>query len=185
LNARVVLPVRAAYGAVVLRHFGIGDAARVAELCGDPLVATMTAAIPHPYTAAMAEEWIGGKDDEAGLHYTYAVLRRADEALVGAVGLRPNPAAEDMLGYWIGRPYWGRGYATDAATATLAFAFTLLNVESVHARHLERNPASGRVLAKCGMRELRRESSPHRGGPPEPFRIWSVERAAWLAWMDR
>lgn len=181
----MLLPIRASYASVLLRRFRGEDASPVAALCGDPAVATMTAAIPHPYTCAMAAEWIADQQRDPAPEHTYAILRRADETLIGAVGLRPVETEGDMLGYWIGRPYWGRGHATDAATAVLAFAFTLLNLDAVHARHLERNPASGRVLQKCGMHEVRREDSPHRGGPPEPFRFWTIDRDAWFAWMDR
>ena len=92
---------------------------------------------------------------------------------------RARADAGDSLGYWIGRPYWGHGYATAAARAIIALAFSRLDIDVLTAIHLVRNPASGRVLAKCGMSELRREMRPHRDGTPEEFRVWMIDRDAW------
>ncbi len=176
-----MLPVRVACQGLVLRPFRLDDAPRVALLCGEREVADMTSVIPHPYTEAMAREWITAQQGANAGEYTYAVTRRDDAALVGALGLRPDPAATDMVGYWIGKPYWGLGHATVALSAGLALAFGCLDVEVVHATHLSRNPASGRVMAKCGMRELRRESRAHRGGAAEPFCVRAITREEWEA----
>jgi RimJ/RimL family protein N-acetyltransferase len=179
-----VLPVRIAFGSVVLRHFAPDDAPRVAELCAAREVAEMTSLVPHPYTEAMAREWIAAQDDDATEH-TYAVLRRTDEVLVGAFGLRPHPRSADMIGYWIGVPYWGRGYATAALATGLALAFTRLELELVQATHLVRNPASGRVMEKCGMHEVDRQMRSHRGGPPEPVLVRALAREPWQARIER
>jgi RimJ/RimL family protein N-acetyltransferase len=78
----------------------------------------------------------------------------ADGALVGAVGLalKPEHAAAE-LGYWIAVPEWGKGYATEAAAALCGHAFATLGIHRIQARHLLRNPASGRVMQKLGMRQ--------------------------------
>ena len=55
------------------------------------------------------------------------------------------------LGYWVGRTYWGQGICTEAAAAVVKFAFEDLALHKVHAHHMTRNPASGRVLQKVGM----------------------------------
>jgi len=177
----VSLPVRITSHPVVLRTLARSDAQRVTELCGDWAVAQLTALIPHPYLSAMAEAWIAEciKADAAGATRTYAITRAGDGLLVGAVGLTRSAEAIDSLGYWVGRPYWGLGYATAAARAVIALAFSHLDIEALHAIHLARNPASGRVMAKCGMSELRRETNPHRGGPAEEFLVWSIGRDAW------
>ena len=182
-----MLPVRVSCGSIVLRPFTLADAPRVTELCADAAIAEMTGAIPHPYTHAMAEEWIAALPHPTTLatDYDYAVVRREDDVLIGAVGLDARPEATDNLGYWIGRPYWGRGHATDAATAMIALGFSCLDLIEMHASHLERNPASGRVMAKCGMREMRREVRAHRAGEPERFCLWSIDRDEWRAWIER
>ena len=175
------MPERIASHPVVLRTFLPADAPRVVELCGDWEVAGMTALIPHPYLPGMAESFIAAcrEADAAGEPRTFAITRAGDGLLVGAIGLAAPSHDGDSFGYWVGRPYWGNGYATAAARAVIALAFSRLGLDALHAVHLARNPASGRVLAKCGMAEVGREMRPHRGGPPEEFRVWSIDREAW------
>jgi RimJ/RimL family protein N-acetyltransferase len=101
-----------------------------------------------------------------------------DGLLVGAIGMSASPGAVDSFGYWIGRPFWRMGYATAAGRAIVAMAFARLDRDELHATHLTRNPASGRVMEKCGMTLVRRESKPHRGGPAEVC-VWSITRERW------
>ena len=173
-------PERIASFPVVLRTFAPADAPRVAELCGDWEVARMTALIPHPYSVQMAESFIAACREacDNARAPAYAVTRAEDGILVGAIAITTTPDAGDSLGYWIGRPHWGNGYATAAARAMLALAFSHLGVDTMTAVHLVRNPASGRVLAKCGMSRVRREMRPHRGDVEE-FSVWRVDADAW------
>jgi ribosomal-protein-alanine N-acetyltransferase len=139
---------------LLLRPFRLDDAPDVKRLAGAREVATTTLRIPHPYPDGAAEMWIGGHQAgfERGESVDFAVVRREDGALVGAVGLelrREHDRAE--LGYWIGVPFWNRGYATEAASAVLAYAFESLELNRVFACHFANNPASGRVLQKIGM----------------------------------
>jgi RimJ/RimL family protein N-acetyltransferase len=118
-------------------------------------IADTTLTIPHPYPDGAAEAWIAtlGPGWEAGKSVTYAVVEAARGALVGAVGLALTPAhAAAELGYWVAVPAWGRGYATEAAGALCEYAFAALGVHRIQARHFVRNPASGRVMQKLGMR---------------------------------
>ena len=143
-------------------------------------MAETTALIPHPYPDGAAEQWIAGlaQSWSAGKEYTYAI--EADSALVGVVSLRPVAGEQENLGYWIGRPYWGRGYATAAASAVIALAFSCLEVDSLTASHLSRNAASARVLEKCGMRLLRTGTRGHRGAQ-EAFCVCGISREEWEA----
>ena len=89
----------------------------------------------------------------AGVGATFAVVERASGALVGACGIRITPRfAHAEMGYWIAEHAWGRGYATEAARVVLGYAFGPLGLHRVFAHHLARNPSSGRVLQKVGMR---------------------------------
>jgi len=175
-----LLPERVLAFPVVLRPFVPGDAPRVQLLAGERAVAETTALIPHPYPEGAAAAWIAAQteDRNAGNEYTYAITLAADGLLVGAIGLRSVAAEHEHFGYWIGRPYWGCGYATAAARAVIALAFSMLDLESVTAAHLARNPASGRVLEKCGLKMLRTEQRAHRGGS-ESFCVRALTRAAW------
>jgi RimJ/RimL family protein N-acetyltransferase len=80
------------------------------------------------------------------------VLRRSNE-LIGAIGLRVEAQhARAELGYWVGLRYWGQGYCTEAGYAVLDYGFNTLGLARIHASHFTRNPASGRVMQKLGMR---------------------------------
>ncbi|HET9947544.1 MAG TPA: GNAT family N-acetyltransferase [Longimicrobiales bacterium] len=138
---------------LVLRPCVPGDASDVRRLAGDPGVSDTTLNIPHPYEEGMAEAWIATHEPEwlARGHVTLAVTE-PEVGLVGAIGLRVNAKhRRGELGYWIGVPYWGRGYATEAAAALVGFGFDALELNRIQARHMTRNPASGRVLEKIGM----------------------------------
>jgi RimJ/RimL family protein N-acetyltransferase len=139
---------------LVLRPFVLADAPVVQRLAGDESVASSTLNIPHPYEDGMAERWIEKQagEWEAGASLVLAVTTHAD-GLVGAVGLDLTPAHRRAeLGYWIGVPFWNRGYATEASAALIAHGFEELGLNRVMARHITRNPASGRVMKKLGMR---------------------------------
>jgi len=175
-----LLPERVSSHPVLLRPFTPADAARVEELAADAEVAETTASIPHPYPHGAAQAWIASHDSDRGLgtHYTYAIGSADGATLIGAIGLRPLADEHDNIGYWIGRPYWCRGYATAATMAVTALAFGYLDCETLAASHLARNPASGRVLEKCGFTLLRTVMREHRG-KVEAFRVWGVTRDAW------
>jgi RimJ/RimL family protein N-acetyltransferase len=163
-----------------LRPFTLDDAARVTLLAGDREIAANTASIPHPYEEHMAGEWIGSHRTrfEIGEGVVFAVTLRSTEELVGTVGLEiraEHKRAE--LGYWVGRPYWGQGYCTEAAAAVLKYAFEVLGLERVYAMHFKRNPASGRVMQKVGMRhegELRRHFQ--KWNEPQDVEIYGILR---------
>lgn len=131
------------------------DAARISDLAGDRAVALNTESIPHPYTEEEARTWIEAVREEIsdGEAAVFAVRLRDEEELVGVVGLHPEPEHERaMLGYWVGRPYWHNGYATEAARETIRWGFEALGIGRVYARCFGRNRASRRVLEKLGMR---------------------------------
>jgi RimJ/RimL family protein N-acetyltransferase len=140
---------------LLLRPFALADAPAVTALVSVREIASTTVSIPHPYNEAMAEAWIGthSAGRARGDQYTFAITVPEGDELVGAVGLavnQQNRRAE--LGYWTGLPYWGRGYGTEAAAAILRFGFETLGLHRIFAHHMTRNPASGRIMEKIGMR---------------------------------
>ena len=139
---------------LTLRPFRLSDAAEVQRLAGDRAIADTTLAVPHPYEDGVAESWIEthARKYASGELATFAVSLRSDESLIGAVGITISPEFHrGDLGYWIGCPYWNRGYCTEASIRIVEFAFSTLNLHRVTAYHLARNPASGRVMEKIGM----------------------------------
>jgi [ribosomal protein S5]-alanine N-acetyltransferase len=101
----------------------------------------------HPYEDGMAEEWIASLRPayEAGKTLTWAVVLREEGELVGAITLHPNARdGNDELCYWIGRPYWGRGYATEVAREVARYGFEGLGfTASTRSTSRETRPPGG------------------------------------------
>ena len=139
---------------LILRSLTLEDAQDVQHLAGERDVASTVIRIPHPYEDGMAEAWIRSCYDtfekEEGLHF--AITLRMERNLIGVIGLELDQESENSeLGYWIGKPYWNLGYATEAAKAVVAYGFEVLKLNRIHAYFFKRNAASGRVLEKIGM----------------------------------
>ena len=132
-----------------LRSLAVSDAERVAELAGEWDIASMTAAIPHPYDAKMAADWIAGL--ACSTHVPIAIEQ--DGRLIGCTGHTPSPAGAEV-GYWIGRPYWGQGHATEALGALSAHLRNDAGLAPLHACVFQDNPASARVLTNSGFQYL-------------------------------
>ena len=163
---------------LVLRPYTLEDAPAAHAYVSDRELASTTAAIPHPYPEGAAEAWIA---THAGRHAAgdaviLAVTLRGTGELVGSVEMRMVPSHRRAdLGYWVGRPHWGRGYATEAAEALVRWAFATLGLHRVHAAHLSRNPASGMVLRKIGMRyEGRLRSHVPKWGVMEDLDVYGM-----------
>jgi len=123
------------------------DAPRIAALAGDWDVASMTGRIPYPYSEEAAQHWISGlaeREEVFGIDL--------DGELIGICGFTAQQNGDAELGYWIGKPYWGRGYATEAAGAVMAYGFTRAGVRRFICKHLAENPASASVIRKLGFR---------------------------------
>ena len=168
-----------------LRPFEPSDAPTVRELAGVYEVAHTTLNIPHPYPEGAAEEWIARHphDWAAGAGVTFAITTAGDGALIGAVGLSLKPKhAQGELGYWVAVPYWGKGYATEAARALADWGFSTLGLHRVQARHFCRNPASGRVMQKIGMvLEGTHRESMRRWDRFEDVAVYAVLAREWQA----
>ena len=175
---------------LLLRPFTRADAPEVQRFAGDYEVASRALALPYPYPDGAAETWIVSLAPgfEQGDQVVYAVTRRGEPGLVGAVGLveidHSHGRAE--LGYWIARPCWDRGYATEAARAVIGYGFSALGLHRVYAMHFSRNPASGRVMAKCGMvHEAHLREHVRKWGAFEDIDVWGIlsddRRERWTA----
>jgi [ribosomal protein S5]-alanine N-acetyltransferase len=139
---------------LILRPFQIGDAPRVKELAGAYEIYRPTLDIPHPYEDGMAEEWIATHASrfQAGEGVDLAVTLKGDGPLIGAIGLSTNPRHNRAeIGYWVGVPYWGSGYCTEAAIAVIRYGFEVLSLHKITSMHMDWNEASGRVMEKAGL----------------------------------
>lgn len=174
---------------LLLRPYVAADAPDVQRLAGDRMVADTTLNIPHPYPDGAAEAFIASCAEAfaAGTGATFAVTDAASRALVGAVGLVVVPRFRHAeMGYWIARECWGRGYATEAAAALLRYAMEDLGLHRVYARHLRRNPSSGRVMQKLGMTwEGRQREHVLKWDVFEDLEVYGILAGEWAAAAGR
>jgi RimJ/RimL family protein N-acetyltransferase len=154
------------------------DAKAIAALANDRRIAVNTARVPHPYGIADAEQFIAAVNSKAGEACFVIALDGAPIGVCG-VDLREDDAE---IGYWLGVPYWGHGYATEAVRAVIDHAFGDLEHETLQAGARVSNPASRRVLEKCGFQwtgvRLTRIRAINSAAPADRFRL---DRGLWAS----
>jgi RimJ/RimL family protein N-acetyltransferase len=138
---------------LVLRAPRLGDAKAVTALANDRRIAENTARIPHPYRAADAEDFISTANLGNETVFLIALRNAAHgrDQVIGACGFTQIDRHPPEIGYWLGVKHWGKGYATEAVRAVIDHAFTDLDCEAVQSSARVTNPASRRVLEKCGF----------------------------------
>jgi [ribosomal protein S5]-alanine N-acetyltransferase len=140
---------------LLLRSFEREDIPAIVRLAAAPEIAATTLNIPHPYSEDNARNFLAkaNEDFRAGSSISFAISILPALDLCGAVGLSIAEAqGRAELGYWIGVPFWGKGYATEAASAAVAFGFEALRLHRIYAQCFAGNAASQRVLEKIGLR---------------------------------
>jgi RimJ/RimL family protein N-acetyltransferase len=137
---------------LLLRPGWIQDAPALFAAIADEGIVRNLASAPWPYAMANAESYL--TTERAPGEPSMLILRRTEGApeLVGAIGFGRRPDGETEFGYWIARPFWGRGYATEAGRAAIAMGRDSLRLRRVSSGHFLDNPASGRVLEKLGFK---------------------------------
>ena len=171
-----------ATGRLLLRPFDLADAHAVQRLCGTYAVAAATL-LPYPYPDGLAEVWIASlrEGSERGDAAAFAITLAGEGRLIGGVRLRIDVEhARGELGFWVARACWGRGYATEAVRAVIEYGFSVLGLHRIHAMHFSRNPASGRVMEKCGMlHEGCSRGHVRKWGVYEDVDLWGILRDEW------
>lgn len=136
---------------LTLRSLRADDAPALSRLVDDPGVAAMTTSIPHPFPEGAAldfiERMVRADPDREGAF----ALETADDGFIGVLGFHPDEQGAVEIGYWLGRPFWGRGYMTEAVDAALGWAGADWGRRYLLAGHFADNPASGQVLVKSGF----------------------------------
>ena len=152
---------------LTLRHLRMSDSAMLKTIANDWEVVKQTTTLPYPYQLTDAEALIAHAIEaaEREQEIILGITRTRDECLMGLIGLTLD-AAPVEVGYWLGVPYWGHGYASEALTGVLQMAARELSVRAVEAEVFDENHASARVLQKCGFSHIRdvAETYPNRGG---------------------
>ena len=168
---------------LTLEPYSHMDAADLSRLGDDAQVARMMTSIPRPFTQDDAARRIarGGQADSPGF---LLAIRLRDGTLIGETGT--DPGGEPEIMYWLGRGYWGQGYATEAAMALVGDAFSRFDVPALRGGTYDGNPASDRILEKLGFQRTERFHDDASLGRDEPASGWEwrLTRAAWEV-MDR
>ena len=154
------------------------DVKALAALINDRRIAVNLAVVPHPYNVDDAKQFIetvNKHDSEAGFMITLG------GAPIGGCGTHLREGVPE-IGYWLGVPYWGHGFATEAARAMIDYAFGDLGYETLQAGARVANPASRRVLEKCGFQwtgvRLSRIRAINSAAPTDRFRL---DRKLWVS----
>jgi RimJ/RimL family protein N-acetyltransferase len=165
---------------LTLRAPRLEDAKAVATLANDLRIAENTLRLPHPYALVDAQSFIrfaNEADDEAVFMNT-----AHSGAILGCCGIAGLDGETPEIGYWLGIPFWGKGYATEAARALIDHAFGDLDCEVLVGGARVSNPASRRVLEKCGFQwtgvGLYRIRAIRSSAPIDRFRL---DRRLWAS----
>jgi RimJ/RimL family protein N-acetyltransferase len=171
---------------LILRAPKLEDAKHVAALANDKRIAENTGRVPYPYSRADAEDFIAAANLPKG-EIVYLITAH-DGTPVGICGIAMHDDAIPEIGYWLGVKFWSQGYGTEAARAVIDFAFTEREYEALQASARVTNPASRRILEKCGFQwtgvGLLRSRALNSSVPIDRFRL---DRGLWKSlrrWSD-
>lgn len=176
-RARDMLPVRIATRRLVLRAPIRGDVPDLVKLADNQNIATVLTRLPSPYTRADAIAFVEIFSQRAE-ERPYAIT--LDGTLIGVAGFSFREGQPPEIGYWLGEPYWGQGYATEAVRGLIEAAQATGQFRLITARALARNAASLHVLEKAGFRNVGEavvESGERQG---EPIILMELEQPRWM-----
>ncbi|MBX3579767.1 MAG: GNAT family N-acetyltransferase [Rhizobiaceae bacterium] len=154
------------------------DIPELVELANNRRVAEMLARLPHPYGEAEGRTFIALVAGQPLSGAAYSLRQKSDDAFVGVAGL--NATARGLeLGYWIGEPYWGQGFATEAAHALVDLAFRETSIPVLHVSCRVINPASRRVIHKCGFQYAGQGMMDSAVAGKVPVERYRLDRKTW------
>ncbi|MEO1253489.1 MAG: GNAT family N-acetyltransferase [Bacteroidota bacterium] len=130
------------------------DVSTIVHFASDEKISKTTLNLPHPYSEKDAIFWINlaNQGFERGTDLIFGIKKRPDLNFIGGIGLRiERNFNRAEIGYWIAVPFWNNGFATEATKAIISYGFQHLNLNKFTSSHFAINPASGKVMSKCGM----------------------------------
>lgn len=157
------------------------DIEDLAMIGNDYAIAEMTSRMPHPYTKDDALAFIEGFENGQYEGCIYAITRSDSGHLIGMGGVENRVRFGGLeIGYWLGKPYWGKGFATEAASALVDLAFRVTDTNKVFAACRTNNPASRKVLQKQGFQFAGLDEMDSLAAGRVPIERHSLERDVWL-----
>ena len=167
---------------LVLRPPHVVDAEPMAQLANNINVAHMLAHMPHPYTIGDAEKFISNAQKNSGRACVYSITEAESGALIGVGSLHETPDDDEPhMGYWIGEPYWGKGYASEAARALVDLYFKVTNRPALLVSARVSNEASKKVIRKCGGAHIGTAEAVHPLlGEKQQLDLFQITRENWM-----
>jgi RimJ/RimL family protein N-acetyltransferase len=167
---------------LLLRPLHLDDAPDIARLANDYAVASMLASMPHPYFAEDASEFI--ERTKAQGDCVYAITLKQKGEFLGVCGIHEDAARFELpfVGYWLGQPFWGHGYATEATRAMVDLFFKVTDRDVLMVSARIGNAASRRVIEKCNARFWKRGTHYNRAlGEMHELDHFRISRDDWFA----
>lgn len=166
---------------LVLRPPHVEDIDTIAELANNLKVARMVSRLPYPYQREDAEQYIELAASGAIGQLVYAITLAETGEFIGSLTLHDHKYGSGYeVGYWLGEPYWGKGYATEAATALIDLSFRSLPLEQIYISAQSRNAGSRRVIEKCGFKHTGSAIGVSGTDGDVPVECYVMTRQHWL-----
>ena len=159
------------------------DVEDMVALANNYQVARMLSSMPHPYFAADAREFIDRAAKAAANGCVYAITDKKTSRFLGVCGLHEDPGRYEFpfIGYWLGEPYWAHGFASEAARAMVDLFFKVTAGDRLLASARTDNPASRRIIGKCGGRYWKRGAHYNRAlGEMQALDHFLITRETWM-----
>lgn len=173
-----------------LRPLKLSDVSVIQKAASKRPISDTMISIPHPYPDGEAQRYVVRQlaEQKAGLSYAFIIEQQAEAGFCGLVELRDidREHSQGELSFWLALDAWGRGYMSEVVQEVVRFGFEACGLNRLYAYHMERNPASGRVLEKNGFRQeglLRQRVQ--KWGKFEDVALWAILQQEWLDAQER
>jgi len=139
---------------LTLSELNFEDVPIIVKHASNENVSNTTLNIPHPYSPKDAIFWINlaNQGFKEGSNLVFAIRLKPDLQFIGGISLGVTQKFKRAeLGYWLAEEYWNKGYVTEAAQALVSYGFEKLDLNKITSSYITSNPASGKVMQKCGL----------------------------------
>lgn len=161
---------------LLLRPLQLSDAKKIQSFAGDIRIANGTISVPHPYVDGIAGQWIGKHLAGWLTHHSamFAITLKSTQQLVGCAGIENIDHDSGQLGYWIGVPYWGNGYCTEAVSRLKEYGFKKLHLTHLYGRHNKHMTSPANVMRKIGMEPVSQLSVNYRQTSSSDYALYEI-----------
>ncbi|MEM6723470.1 MAG: GNAT family protein [Bacteroidota bacterium] len=139
---------------LILRNLRTNDVPRIVQFAGDKDIADNVRNLPHPYAEKDAIFWLNLSNQGfvSGQRAVFGIALKDGDLFIGGCGLHINSLDNNAeAGYWMAKPFWGKGYITEALGALIRYGFEERKLNKIFATHFVENVGSGKVMTKNGM----------------------------------